>query len=458
MKKSNIIIGLLAALSFSGCNKFLNLKPIDSPTEDTFYADAGGLQGALVSCYDALQSDNCYGLNMIVMAENRGDNIQDNGVSQGGGIIYQIDAFNDRADNSVVRNTYWQHYVAIYRCNILLDKAPGIMMDAGIRNQIMGQALFIRALCYFNIVRLWGKAPLIIKTQTPDEARENKRSEVANIYAQIISDLNTAGSRLPAAWPAVQRGKATSHAAAALLAKVYLYQGKYDLVVTTISQLVNDIYASQTVGLVPQTTTFPNSIKTSKDVLFAVQYLAGGLGEGTNFNNRYRNQEGTYQIALAPNLFESGDNRKDLVKPTPYQQQPGKFAATPIVESTGETGGDMPVLRCAEVLLIYAEAQNELSAYPNAEAFKAINAVRANSGISPLNASTTPTKNDLKKAIWKERRLELALECDRWFDIVRTGQFPVIFPLVPAHKVLYAIPQTEINNINDKTGWQNEGY
>lgn len=457
MKKSNIIIGLVAALSFSGCKKFLNLQPIDSPTENTFYADAGGLQGALVSCYDALQSDNCYGLNMIVMAENRGDNIEDNSLSQGGGIIYQIDAFNDLADNTVVRNTYWQHYVAIYRCNILLDKAPGIMMDAGIRNQIMGQALFIRALCYFNIVRLWGKAPLIIKTQTPDEARTNKRSEGTAIYAQIILDLNTAKSYLPVTWPNDQRGKVTANAAAALLAKVYLYQGKYDLVVSAISQLVNDIYASQTVGLVPQTTTFPNSIKTSKDILLAIQYLAGGLGEGANFNNRYRNQEGNYQIALNQNLFESGDNRKDLVKPPPSQQQPGKFAVTP-VQSTGETSGDMPVLRCAEVLLIYAEALNELREYPNAEAFKAINAVRANAGISSLDATTTPTRDDLKKAIWKERRLELALECDRWFDIVRTGQFPTIYPLVPAVKVLYAIPQTEINNINDKTGWQNEGY
>lgn len=454
MKKIVILICLEALMGIMGCKDFLNLQPIDSPTEGNFYVDEKALQGAVVSCYDAIQSDNLYGYNMCVLAENRGDNVSDANISGGSGVIYQIDAFNDRPDNLVVTDTYLQMYRAIFRCNMVLDKAPQIKMDAAIRNQIVGQALFIRALGYFNIVRMWGKAPLVLKVQTNEEARNNKRSEVADIYAQIMTDLNEAKDYLPSTWPADQRGRVTAYAVRALLAKVYLYQEKYDLVVVTLQPLVKDIYTGKVVGLVPQSTTFPNSLKSSIDVIFAVQYLLGGVGESAHQNNRYRNRDGSINIELPQSLFEQGDNRKDFLRQPPVLSRPGKFNSTQV---NNETSGDMPLIRCAEVLLIYAEALNETN-YSNEEAFKAINAVRANAGIAALNATTTPTQVDLKNAIWKERRLELALECDRWFDIVRTRQFSKVFPLVPAFKVLYPIPQLEINNINNPTGWQNEGY
>lgn len=454
MKKILIFICLEALVGIMGCKDFLTLRPIDSPTEENFYVDEKALQGAVVSCYDAIQSDNLYGYNMCILAENRGDNVSDANISGGSGVIYQIDAFNDRSDNLVVTDTYLQMYRAIFRCNMVLDKAPQIKMDAAIRNQIVGQALFIRALGYFNIVRMWGKAPLVLKVQTNEEARNNKRSEVVDIYAQIMADLNEAKDYLPSTWPADQRGRVTSHAVRGLLAKVYLYQEKYDLVVATLRPLVNDIYIGKVVGLVPQTTTFPNSLKSSIDVIFAVQYLLGGVGESAHQNNRYRNRDGSINIELPQSLFEQGDNRKELLRQPPILSRPGKFNSTQV---NNETSGDMPLIRCAEILLIYAEALNETN-YPDAEAFKAINAVRANAGIAALNATATPSQADLRNAIWKERRLELALECDRWFDIVRTRQFSKVFPLVPAFKVLYPVPQLEINNINNPAGWQNESY
>src|SRR6218665_282427 len=457
MNKFLLIISLWILTFFTDCNNFLNLQPIDSPTEGNFYADEGGLQGALTSCYDALQNEFLYGNNFLALAENRGDNVADNNISSGGGVIYQIDAFTDRSDNKPITDTWLQLYIVVFRCNMVIERAPGIKMSAAVRNQIVGQALFIRALAYFNITRLWGKAPLITKVQTPDEARNNKRSKVSDIYQQVISDLKDAIRYLPDTWPPRQKGRASSFSSRALLAKAYLYQGKFDLAVSALQPLVSAIYDSKVkeAGLVPQTVTFPNSIKTSADVLFAVQYLSGGVGESVPRNNRYRNLDGTILITIYQNLFEEGDNRKKLLKPTGSFEHPEKFNIT--VAAGSETSSDMPVLRCAEALLIYAEALNELG-YPNADAFKAINAVRANAGLSPLDANAAPTQAHLRNAIWKERRLELALECDRWFDIVRTGQFPVIYPLVSAFKVLYAIPQTEIDNINDKTGWQNDGY
>jgi hypothetical protein len=108
-------------------------------------------------------------------------------------------------------------------------------------------------------------------------------------------------------------------------------------------------------------------------------------------------------------------------------------------------------------MLIYAEALNEIS-YPNTTAFTALNAVRTNAGIPALTTATLTSQASFRTAVYKERRLELALEGDRWFDIVRTGQMPVVFPLVNNFRRYYPIPQTEIQNITNQTGWQNEGY
>src|SRR6218665_118668 len=458
MRREIILVCLGALFSASGCKDFLNLQPIDSPTEGNFYVNENALQGAVVSCYDAIQSDYLYGYNMCILAENRGDNVADANISGGSGVTYQIDAFSEQADNLAVTNAYLQMYCAIFRCNMALDKAPLIKMDAAARNRLVGQALFFLTLFYFNIVRMWGKAPLILKVQTNEEARANTRSETKDIYAQIAADLNQAKDYLPTTWPESQRGRATSHAARGLLAKVYLYLKNYDMVISVLKPLVNEIYEKKekkAVGLVPQTSTFPNSIKTSIDVIFAVQYLLGGVGESAHQNNRYRNQDGSILIKLPQSLFESEDNRNALMQQPPVLSRPGKFNST---QKNKETSGDMPLIRCAEILLIYAEALNEARRYPDTEAFKAINAVRTNAGISALDITDNRTQADLRNAIWKERRLELALECDRWFDIVRTEQFSKVFPLVPIFKLLYPVPQLEINNINDPTGWQNFGY
>lgn len=109
-------------------------------------------------------------------------------------------------------------------------------------------------------------------------------------------------------------------------------------------------------------------------------------------------------------------------------------------------------------MLMSAEALNETSAAPTQEAFDALNAVRENAGLQGKTVEELPTKDTFRKAVYKERRLELALECDRWFDIVRTKQFSDVFPGVASYRQLYPVPQTEIENMNDKTGWQNEGY
>lgn len=452
MKKIFIVSCLLIALS--SCESFLDLKPQDFPTEETFYVDVKGLEGAVIGVYDELQSSDQYGAKFLTLMEQRGDNVKNDNSGASGGITYQIEVFTETAANSNLSGAWLSLYTVIYRCNLILQSAEKVQMSDAQRANIVGQASFIRALSYFNLTRLWGKVPLITQTQTVEEARMNKRAEVAQVYEQIIKDLKTAKA-LPTSWSDGEHGRVTSYAAQALLAKVYLYQKNYAGVLSELTPVVAAIKAKKDLALVPMNETFPEGLKTSKDILFAVQYLKGGVGESVHQNNRYRNNDNGNVISLSPSEFETNDLRKALVAPTGSGQRPGKFNA---VATNNETSADFPVLRCAEVMLMVAEAQNELAATPNVEALEALNAVRINAGLTAKTVAELPNKDAFRKAVYQERRLELALECDRWFDIVRTGQFATVFPGVESFRVLYPVPQAEIENVRDTSGWQNEGY
>lgn len=454
MKKLIISTCLIAALT--SCESFLDLKPIDFPTEETFYTDVKGLEGAVIGAYDELQSGDQYGSKFLLLMETRGDNIANNNSGGGGGVSYQIEVFTDTPANSNFSASWLSIYASIYRCNLILQNAETVQMSDEQRTKIVGQASFIRALSYFNAVRLWGKIPLITKTQTVAEARDNKRVDESVIYEQIIQDLGKAKA-LPKSWAAGERGRVTSYAASALLAKVYLYQKRYGDVVTELQPLVDAIHAGKDLSLVPMPQTFPNNLKTSKDIIFAAQYLKGGVGESVAENNRYNNNDSGNEVTLPQSAFEDGDNRKAMVAPTGNAKRPEKFNSP---AENKETSQDFPILRCAEVMLMYAEALNETTTttYPNTEAFAALNAVRNNAGLGNKTEADYSTKDAFRKAVWNERRLELALECDRWFDIVRTSQFEAIFPGVDAYRQIYPVPQTEIENVNDPAGWQNPGY
>lgn len=453
MKKLIISACLVAALT--SCESFLDLKPIDFPTEETFYNDVKGLEGAIIGAYDELQSGDQYGSKFLLLMETRGDNITNNNSGGGGGVSYQIEVFNDTPANSNFSASWLSVYTSIYRCNLILQSVDNVQMSDVQRTNIVGQASFIRALSYFNAVRLWGKVPLITKTQTVAEARDNKRADESAIYEQIIQDLIKA-KNLPTSWPAGERGRVTSYAASALLAKVYLYQKRYGDVITELKPIVEAIHAKKDLSLVPMPQTFPNNLKTSKDIIFAVQYLKGGVGESVAENSRYNNNDSGNEINLPQSAFEDGDNRKAMVAPTGNAKRPEKFNSP---AENKETSQDFPVMRCAEVMLMYAEALNETATtYPSADAFAALNEVRNNANLADKSVADYATKDAFRKAVWDERRLELALECDRWFDIVRTGQLETVFPGVPAFRQIYPIPQTEIENVNDPTGWQNPGY
>ena len=185
MKK--IFLAALLAGVLSGCEGFIDLKPIDFPTEETFYTDIKGLEGAVIGAYDEFQSSDQYGSKFLTLMETRGDNIKNDNSGASGGITYQIEVFTETPANSNLSGAWLSLYTGIYRCNLILQNADNVEMTADQRSKIVGQAAFMRALSYFNLVRLWGKVPLITHTQTVEEARNNKRADINDIYAQISS-------------------------------------------------------------------------------------------------------------------------------------------------------------------------------------------------------------------------------------------------------------------------------
>ncbi|MCK8492677.1 MULTISPECIES: RagB/SusD family nutrient uptake outer membrane protein [Spirosoma] len=460
MKKITLLVACLIGLS--ACQKdFLDLKPQSQPNVDNFYKTANDFGNAVNGAYDALQSANQYGGDYNTLSEARSDNVLDNDPSSGSGLRYNIDRFIEPTTNTVLRDTWGSLYTGINRCNLILDKIDAVSMDATLKARYKGEAQFIRALSYFNLVRLWGRVPLVLTAGTTTEARSYKRNEVTEIYTAIEKDLTDAAAGLPASYTGNDVGRATSGAAKGLLGKVYVTEKKYDLAVPVLRDLVN----GTTYQLLPNIAdVFSVTNKNNAELLFAVKFKKGGLlGEG--HGSWYGTSIGDNIESSLRAAYAATDKRLPLTVQVPVPSSinvvPRKFYDE--LSATNDVGNDFPVLRFADVLLLYAEALNEVGYQADGEAFKALNRVRTRAGVATYTAAQLATKETFRTAVINERRLELALENDRWFDLIRTGTaveaIKVTGITMPANRVVYPIPQSEIDVYNNKTTFpQNDGY
>ena len=460
MKKIAILLTAVAGLT--ACQKdFLELKPLSQPNVDNFYTTSNDFNNAVNGAYDALQSSTQYGGDYNTIIETRSDNVLDNDPSSGSGLRYNIDRFIEPTTNSVLRDTWGSLYTGINRCNLILDKIDAIPMDATLKARYKGEAQFIRALSYFNLVRLWGKVPLVLTAGTTTEARSYTRNEIADVYAAIEKDLTAAATGLPVSYTGNDIGRATSGSAKGLLGKVYVTEKKYDLAVNTLKELVNGTTYQLLSNIAD---VFAVTNKNNLELLFSVKYKKGGsLGEG--HGSWYGTSIGDNIEPSLRAAYSASDKRLPLTVqvpvPTSINAVPRKFYDE--LSTTNDVGNDFPVLRFADVLLLYAEALNEVGYQANGEAFTVLNRIRTRAGVSSYTAAQLATKEAFRTATINERRLELALENDRWFDLIRTGTaveaIKVTGITMPAYRVYYPIPQSEIDVYNNKTTFpQNEGY
>lgn len=477
MNVKYILISLLV-LSLTACKEqFLNLVPVSAVSTSSFYKTQSDILTALNGAYGALQFNGQYG-QYYVLAEIPSD---DTYPVLSGTVTDQdeFDKFYIRTTNPYTLAAWSDGYRGIYRCNTVIERIVGITMDETLKKRIVGEAKFLRALMYFNLVRDFGDVPLVLTEITdPLQGYEYSRVPVADVYTQVIKDLTDAEIILSVSYTGADIGRATSGAAKSLLGKVYLTQKRYADAALKLKEVIDKASYS----LLPNyADLFKPANKNSKESIFEVQYKKGNIGEGSPYANAYAPvNSGNAVIAFGGNgnniptvdlekSYEAGDPRKTVSMATSYTNASGskvdafyikKYADPPIV--SGDSEDNWYVLRYADVLLMYAEVLNETG--KTADALPYLNQVRKRAGLSD-KALTTPA--ELRLAIEQERRVELAFEGHRWFDLVRTGRaLPILQAKAAAigiktalteANLVFPIPQSQID-INPTKIKQNPGY
>lgn len=436
-------IGLLI-LGIS-CNRFLDVKPLESISDTQTIFDKSSAETALRGVYSALSNGSYYGTTFQSIGYLTGDNIQWTGSQS------QVQEFINKkvnADNSTIGGAWTAIYRTINRANNVIAKVPTVtdpLLTDALKNQYVGEAYFIRALAYFDLARTWGGVPLITKpTANPTENSGISRSSQAETYALVLKDLETAEPLLPAT---TDRYRATRKTVWALRARLHLYLKEWAKAEEYASKLISDTNYKL---LKPYNSFFANDARGTQESVFEIFY-------SSNETNTHRGQwqpqtnGGTRQwapndaIVALLNDPKIGGGRSTLVAKDNQNRWYGNlYYRTPATDPTY-------VFRIAEIYLIRAEARANLDKI--SDGLADLNAVRDRAGIAAANATA---KDELLLAIENERRVEFALEPHRWFDVVRTGRAAQVFNVTDANRLLLPIPVTEL--LIDKALVQNPGY
>lgn len=443
-------------------DSFFDLEPASSVTIDKVYKTASDYNVAVIGCYAKLQSQvNFY----TECCEYRSDNLSLGAPTAGTQDRYDIDHFTEKPSNGIL-SSYWANFNNnVYRCNLLLDQIDGANFAENLKKQYKGEAMFIRALNYFNMYRIWGGVPATKHVVSAAEALKVARYSDEQMFDLIAGDLKEIvdNNYLPETYSSADMGRATSGAAKALLGKVYLTFHKWTEAKDILSQLIGKY---QLVSPIAQVFDVDN--KNNNEIIFAVHFNKEIEGEGHSYWYNLTNaSDDTNQTSSLLNTFPTGDARKDLI--TYVQVEKNVRLMNKFYDTKSPTfktvGNDQILLRYADVLLMYAEALNEIQydASEGSPALKYLNAVRQRAGISNLTTKQLPTQEKFRKGILVERQREFPYEGQRWFDLVRMGFAKSVMAEngveIKDYQLLFPIPQQEIEKVGDKSIlWQNPGY
>jgi len=474
-------------LILSSCSKdFFDKYPTDEPAEDTFYTDEESIKQVLNDAYFSLRE--AYRL-YFAFGDLASDDVYNSKFNNSTNHI-TINESNVVADNGIVNDMWNNAYATISRTNLVLDHIEDIAMTDEHKSQYMNEAKFLRALMYFNLVRIYGDVPLVLKDmKVPEEAFTYGRESAEAVYEQIISDLRDA-ENLPESYTNNQDiGRATKWAAKSLLAKVYLTLKRY----TDADGKLKEVLQSPTLGgvnsfhLLPAyEDVFDADNPNNGEIIFAVQYARGfDPSQGNPFvENAFANEDigtgilkrGTGTFLMTEDLyaqFDAGDRRQVMIKQLQGSRRNYIFTLKYFdkgMASKVDAGNDWIVLRYADVDLMYAEVQNELG--NAAEAFKYLKAVRDRAGLA-ADASLANNPQTIRLAIEEERRMELFCEGHRWFDLLRTDRLQEVMNThfnsnlsndeigsnnnIADYELLFPIPRYQVN-LNPEKIKQNPGY
>ncbi len=468
----NILI--MTSLIMMSCNKsFLDIVPESTVTTDILYKTDKDFQDAVTGCYAALRS--AYN-DMYIYGDLRSD---DSWHALGNNVVMNsINNFAESSSESVFASTWRNYYLVIFRANEILTKIepldPTLIKN---KDRHIAEAKFLRALAYFDLVRIFGDVPKITKNVTIEEAYKSGRASADLIYNDIIiPDLLAAESGLLAKYTGNDIGRATIGAAKSLLGKVYLTTHDFVNAEAKLQEVTTIGYT-----LLPKYQDLFDYTKNEHhaEYVFDIEYVAGGLGLGSHFTNSflpkstgsfadtYFNIKGGLGELNTPtmnlfNAFDPSDPRRILSCDTNHLFfkffQISTFTRKYIVPtaSLNDSPANWKVIRYADVLLMYAEALNENN--KTDLALTNLNKIRARVAMPTF---TGLTKDQTRDKIYLERRLELAMEGHRWFDLVRTSRaLTVMAPTgMKNYNTVFPIPLREIQVINNPSVFpQNQGY
>jgi hypothetical protein len=443
MRRKTALLCCLTALSLAGCDKFLEPNPTDVLAPENFYRSGADAVSAVNSVYSQAQWVHFW---IWYESDVSTDDIL--ATSNFGADGHQLASYTFDPTLWSINDMWSNAYITINHANIVLDRVPPIAMDVAERNRVLGEAHYLRALTYFELVRFFGDVPLIQHEAKSVADAQIPRSPAAEVYALIVSDLTTAMTDLPPSYSGPDLGRATSGAATSLLAKVYLNQNDYNNAAKYAGQVMASGRYSLNARWLDNFAIADEFV--SPESIFEINYgapeqTAGVVGSVQSLFSLPSGFPGgdAYGLMLVnPQLvalYASNDQRGNgaTYMTSPYTDASGRTATwgvpngaafhkwldeTNSKDMTARSWQQMPnnwiIQRYADVLLIYAEAVNSGGTATAGTAAAALNLVRARAGISTLTGLSASALSD---SIRVERRREFAFEGQRWFDLSRWG-------------------------------------
>jgi starch-binding outer membrane protein, SusD/RagB family len=496
-KNKLVLATILLLAGVIACNKKLNVLDTNNPTTESYFKTAGELQNGVNAIYSTLRSAQLVGREWFFTHDMRGGETNAGGAQLEAPRAELLKQPSPAPSNSVMTNVWTGSYQMINRANLVLSKAPGVTDNTTLRDRLIGEAKFLRAWAYFELVSQWGDVPLYTETVTSATGFKGK-SPAADIYAFIISDLTDAVSKLPDTYNASDNGRATKGAANAVLGRVQMQKGDYAAAKTALLQIVGKYslvanYAWNFDGDIKDdnNTSVSAGHEFNAESIFEIVFVDRG---DNNFNWGYNGEGSTSPLSTVRNQeygitwgnvipsdrflneFEANDPRYKL---TIYEEGDNILTGVPIgplkltadamniatstrngvvlkrffrkyniyeyVNSGFHPGGlNQRLIRYADVLLMLAECEAETGTPAQAAAY--INQVRARASVN-MPPVAPATKNDALKAVMHERSVELGAEEVASIDILRwrkKGYFPaLIADRVPGQVDLFPIPAAE---------------
>jgi hypothetical protein len=493
LRRKTAILGCLTVLSVAGCDQFLEPKPTDVLAPENFYRSAADAISAVNSVYSQAQW-------VYFWIWYESDVASDDmfATPNYGADGHQLASYTFDPTLWSINDLWTNAYITINKANIVLDRVPPIVMDVTERNRVLGEAHYLRALMYFQLVRMFGDVPLMEHEAKSVADAKIARTPAAQVYALIVSDLQTAIANLPPSYSGADLGRATSGAATAMLAKVYLNQKDYNNAAKFAGQVMSS-------GEYSLNARWLDNFKISDEFvnpesIFEINYgapeqtpgVVGSVQTLFTLPSGFPGGDAYGLIQVNPDLialYTANDQRGNgaTYMTSPYTTALGETATwgvpngaafhkwideTNTKDMTARSWQQMPnnwiIQRYADVVLIYAEAVMSGGTATNGSAEAALNQVRVRAGIQAVSGLGSAALTDSLRI---ERRREFAMEGQRWFDLSRWGildatvlaktqQMQALFPgETPVHGApsnLFPIPDGQINSNNLLT--QNPGW